>query len=438
VVAASVTSPPVRKRTFLIPGLFVFAVFLFWWSAWRPGFIDADAIDRLSRLHGFELTTDDPPLYTAILWLISLGGRSAALATFLQGAAWATVAGVWSVRLNALGAHPWVAGISVGVVGLLPAVVVGMLGLWLQSVLALAAAWLLTELAASEWTGKRTVRSGIAIGLVAALGLVGLIAAAVVATVLLMSEHSPPASAARQAMAIAVGIGLVGWLVLPLGMTRGRSETPVIAAVVASALTHHTDDFPQGQIAELTAVAPLEVWQELYDCADPTFLTRDREFDAEAISANRWRAIGFGAFARNPFTAIGQRLCATVSLMTPALPGDSRYYLPAYTVYPNDIGVEREPLLSLSLDSTKAVLIRSQQADRLVWWWRPALPIAVAGLAYVLLAIKRRRMALGAALLVGLLAGTFVAGPLPEFQVALPLYLTGWMSATLLTTLRRT
>lgn len=435
-MAASVTSLPVRKR--LIPGLFVFAVFLFWWSAWRPGFIDADAIARLSRLRSFELTTDDPALYTAILWLISLGGRSAALATLLQGAAWAGIAGVWAIRLKSLGANQWAAGIAVGAVALLPAVVVGMLGLWPQTALALAAAWLLTELASPEWTGPKALRTGVAIGVVAALGLVGLITAAVVATVLLASEYSPPAAAAGRAMVVAVAIGLVGWLVLPWGMDRGRAEVSVIAPVVASALTHHGEDFPQDDLADLAAIAPIDLWQELYDCSDPTFLMRDREFDAEAISAGRLRAIGLGAFARNPFAAVGQRICATVSLMTPALPSNSRFYLPDYAVFPNTIGVERDPLLSLSLDATKAILIRSQQADRQVWWWRPAVPIIAAGLAYVLLAVKRRRMALGASLLVGLLAGTFVAGPLPQFQVALPLYLTAWMSATLLTTVRRT
>lgn len=428
-----------RQRLLLISGLFAFAVFLFSWSAWRPGFIDADAIERLTRLRSFELTTDDPALFTAILWVTSAGGRSAALATLLQGAAWAGIAAVWATRLNTLGAPASVAGLSVGAIAVLPAVVVGMLGLWPQTVLALAAAWLLTELAAPEWTAARTARSGVAIGVVGALGLVGLVTGAVVAAVLLLSDYAPPAQSAWKAMRIAIGIGLIGWLVLPpvAGMERGRAETSVVAPIVASALTHHEDDFPEDDLAELVAVAPVDVWQERYDCGDPSFLLRDHEFDAEAIPATRLRAVGFGAFARNPLTALGQRICATASLMTPGLPDDSRYYLPAYTVFPNTIGVERDPLFTLSLDATKAILIRTQQADRLVWWWRPGLPVVAAGLVYVLLAIKRHRMALGAALVVGLLLGTFVAGPRPEFQVALPLYLVSWMGATLVVTLRR-
>ena len=55
----------------------------------------------------------------------------------------------------------------------------------------------------------------------------------------------------------------------------------------------------------------------------------------------------------------------------------------------------------------------------------------------MLLALRKRREAIGAALLVGLGVGTFVAGPTPEFQTALPFYLVGWMSATMVITLRR-
>jgi hypothetical protein len=429
----------VRNRLFLATALWAFAVFAFWWSGWQPGFIDAGAIERLSRLRGFELTTDDPALYTTLLWLVSIGGRSAALATLLQGAAWAALAGLWAVRLNELGASRVPAGLAVGLVAALPATAVSMLGLWPQSVVALAAGWLLLELAASEWTRPRSMRTGVALGCLAALGLVGLVAALVVAIVIVWGDHAAPGEAALRAMAVAVGVAVIGYLVLPfvMGMERGHAATAVIAPVIASALTHHSDDFPTADLEELTAVADVDLWQQLYRCEDPTPLLEDRDFDETAISASRMRSLGFGAFVRHPFSAVGQRICATAGLMAPALPADTRFYLPEYTVFPNMIGVSRDPVFTRTFDATKAVLIRTQQTDRQAWWWRPALPVAAGGLAFGLLAAKRRRMAMGAALLGGLFLGTFLAGPRPEFEVALPLYVVGWLSATLFVTLRR-
>jgi hypothetical protein len=314
-----------------------------------------------------------------------------------------------------------------------------MLGLWPQSVLALAAGWLLTELAAPKWTRRRSMRTGVALGCVAALGLVGLVAALTVAVVIVWGEHRAPGEQARRVMAIAIGVAVVGYLALPfvLGMDRGRAETAVFAPVIASALTHHEEDFPVADIEELTAVADIETWQQLYRCDDATALLEDREFDEAAISADRMRVLGLGAFVRHPFAALGQRICATAGLMAPAAPADTRYYLPEYTVFPNTIGVSRDALLTRTFDATKAVLIRTQQTDRQAWWWRPALPVAAGGLVLGLLAAKRRRMAMGAALLGGLFVGTFLAGPRPEFEVALPLYVVGWLSTTLLVTLRR-
>lgn len=427
-----------RRRLSITTGVFAAAVFLLWWSAWRPGFIDAEAIARLSRIRVFELTTDDPPAYTVWLWLTSIGGRSAALATLLQGVAWAGLAAVWTMRLHDNGATRRSAALAVGAIALLPAVAVGMLGLWVESLLALVAAWLLVEIVAPDWA--HPIRLGAVIGLMAALGAVGLITALVATAVIALGEHAPAAPPLRRLLATAAAMGLAGWFAVPylLGMEDGRADVAAVAPIVASALSHHDQDFPSRDLRDLSAVADIAIWQELYECGDPSVLLNDPVFVADAISSTRLREIGFGAFIRNPLAAVGQRICATVSLMSPSLPGTSRYYLPAYTIFPNTIGVTRDPLSTGALESTKAVLLRTQQPDRLAWWWRAALPVVAAGLVYALVAARKRRAAAGASLLVGLLVGTFVTGPTPEFQTALPLYLVGWMSVTLAVTLKRT
>jgi hypothetical protein len=126
---------------------------------------------------------------------------------------------------------------------------------------------------------------------------------------------------------------------------------------------------------------------------------------------------------------VGQRLCAFTGFITPALPRGARFLTPDYAVFPNDLGIARSTVWTPGRDATKAVLIRTQQPDRLIWWWRPAIPLIAAAGAY--LAIARRRMAIGAAVVVGLLLGIFAAGPAPRFELALPLYLVGWMSAAI-------
>ena len=155
------------------------------------------------------------------------------------------------------------------------------------------------------------------------------------------------------------------------------------------------------------------------------------------VPASRLAGIAFGSFVRHPFTAVGQRICSSATLLSPGTPRGTRYYLPPYAVFPNTIEIERDVLISPAFDLTKGILTRTQLPNQLVWWWRPGLPLAAAALTYVALAVQRRRMALGAALLVGLLAGTFIVGSQPTFEAALPLYLVAAVSATLVVTLRR-
>jgi hypothetical protein len=310
-----------------------------------------------------------------------------------------------------------------------------MLGLWPETVVALVAIWVLAELAAPTWS----IRLGVGLGILATLGTAGLVGATVAAIVVAFGEHAPSPKQLRPLLGTAAAIGLAGWLALPIafGMEQGRADVPGVAPVVASALAHHPHDFSPQDTADLERIADVELWQELYACGDMTLLLNDPEFSATAIPADRLRQIGWGAFVRHPLAAVGQRICASVALMTPSLPDEGRYYLPAYSISPNAIGVTREPVSAAALEATKAVLLRTQQPDRLVWWWRAALPVALAGAVYVLLALRKRREAIGAALLVGLGLGAFIAGPSPEFSAALPLYVVGWLSATLVVTLRR-
>ena len=416
-----------ERRTAQLGGAIALIAFVVWWVSWRPGFIDGDAIERLGRLRSGTWTTDDPALYTVVLWIISLGGRSAALATFLQGVGWVALMAYWSRQLVRSGAPVWGAVGAVLALSLLPAFPVAMLGLWPQTVLAMVAVWLLIELVDMS----HPTLLAIALGLTAAMGLVGLIAALVVAIVVFFGEHAVKGGAARVVAVGAAVFVLVGWLGLPLLMDRGRADIDVAAPIIGAAAVHHPDDFSDDDLEALEAVADLELWQELYECEDPTILLDDREFDGTAISASRMTGVAARALARHPFNAVGQRLCSGISLITPALPSGSGYDLPEYAVFPNQLGIERSPLWNGGRDMTKAVLIRTQQTDRLIWFWRPAVPLIGAALVYAVAARRRERTAVGAAVVVGLMLGTFVAGPAPRFETALPLYAVGWVSTTL-------
>ncbi len=175
------------------------------------------------------------------------------------------------------------------------------------------------------------------------------------------------------------------------------------------------------------------MWTAAYTCADPVILVSDRQFDASVIEDDvaGFARVAVRAAGRNPLTAIGQRGCAALNILEVRHDPGTAFHLPPYTIPVNEDGVERRSIWFGAFTASKAVLLRTQQTDRLWLWWRPALPLAAAALVYGVLVWRRRAEVLVASVLIGTLLGILIVRPSPDFATTAPLYVLGWLSVPL-------
>lgn len=431
-------TPPATGRGAAVAGGATALVFLLWWLGWFPGIVDRSALDAVAEARRFDFSTDRPAAFSWLLWATTVGGRALWLHTLLQAVGFAAVLSLLARRLVHAGVPPWVAGVSVWLFALLPAVGVAAVTPAPHALLTLTALALFAELlevarlGVAYWNGRSQVLLALVV-VVGTLGAIGLLTAIVVVFVVALAfSFSPPA---RTLVGASLATIALAWIVLPLPFERtGGRLAESAAPIVASSLFHHADDMPDRDLARVGRFAPVDLWTDLYRCDDPAALVSDREFDRAEVAEHpgTFRATALRAFVRHPLTAVGQRWCAARSMLAPTQDAGDQFYLPAYTIPPNPLQVERSPRWWTAFTFTKAVLLRSERPDRLWVWWRPLLPLGVAAASYVVLGVRRRPETLTAAVVGGLLIATFIVGPATDAQITTPLYALGWVALPLL------
>ena len=417
-------------------------VFGIWWLGWEPGFIDVEAVGDIVAAQDYDFTTTRPPLYNMVLWLFSLGGSSPGLLTSLQAVAMSGLLGLVALRLAGLGMPPVAAGVSVLLIALLPAVAVTILSVGPEALLAILLTWTFAELlrvAAGESANWALLRVAIALSLVMAFGVVGAVAGGLVAALIAIFEW--PLGGRRWQMIIgatlAVGIA-VSFLALPLilDVERAGGDAPeALIPLVAATVRHHPDSLSVEDVDYLTTIAPLDVWSDAYECFDSGLLMTDREFDESVVRADvgRFSDLALNEVARHPATALGQRWCAAANLAALRQSSGRVFSMPAYTVPANELGLERNTVSTGAFNASKAVLLRTQQQDRLWLWWLPGLPLTAGTMVLLALgAMRKWRLFRTGVALAAVVLAIGLAGASPDSARLFPVYLLGWLAVPLL------
>jgi hypothetical protein len=167
----------------------------------------------------------------------------------------------------------------------------------------------------------------------------------------------------------------------------------VYAPEVAAIVRHAPEVFGAEDRALLEAVAPLDVWSGAYRCGEGIALVRDRDFDVTPIrdDPGAYRGLLFRAALRRPLIVIGHRVCASGVVFLPAQPTGERFEAYTYNVPQNEVGLERETKWTRAFNITKAVLVRTDRPSSLWLFWRPAIFVWPAMLAFAVAVVMRRR-----------------------------------------------
>lgn len=326
--------------------------------------------------------------------------------------------------------------------GWLPAVGATTIALEVQVAQALVAIWVLVELMAIAPDPVRYLRDPWAMArLSSALGMAwlfdhaGLVVVALVFGALALGfRRSIGLLAAPVAGAVALFLLVQGPLYAAFSVDRavtplGEAYAPEVAAVYH----HDAGWFSDADLALLAAVADLEVWDAAYTCVDGAALVGDREFDTLVIRADpgAYRGLLFRAAGSHPTTVAGHRWCAAGVLLVPGQQHGERFSTYVYNIPRNDMGIARDSLWVPGFNATKAILLRSDQPDRLWMFWRAGTLLwpALAGVAT--LAVRRRHLAWPGLALVAFLVLAVLTVREPSFRESFAVYSLSFLSLPL-------
>ena len=407
-----------------------------WWAGWAPAIMSSDSIDQWNQALTFEFVNTHPILHTVILWLASLVWASPASVTLVHVVITSVLLTVVARRLVQIGVGVPVAVGAVWVIAILPMTGAVTVTMWKDVPFSLAMLWVVTELLlmardkGAFWTGIwGPGRLGVALGLVWALRANGRLTVAVFALALAVASRPLWKGVATMLVGVvAVGVALPIVLIAVLPVTDAPIEpAQVFMPDVASVVVNDRGDLSSADLVLVQAVAPLRVFEEFYACGDSTPLLFHPEYDNQEIreNASAYRGLivrtGFGSFP----TVLGHRWCAAEYLLSPINRTDTFVHRPPFDIWPNTLGLARDPISDRAFDVTFAMYRAAEQSEIEWLTWRPALVILM-GLATAIGVWWRRGLRplrwIGAFYVIHLV-NVAVTSPAHEFRYAYGLYL---------------
>jgi hypothetical protein len=434
---------PDDRRAFWL-GLAGLLPLLVWWAGWFPGVLTSDSIDQLGQGARFSFTDFHPALHSLYLWVLSLPFSGPAGVSLFQVLALSLLLALTALRLTHLGVPQWPAVGAAWLVALLPAVGPTTISLWKDVPYSLALLWAFIELlhlarAGSPFWEERgsVLRLGIALGLAFLFRHNGLLTVLPLLAVLLAVFRQQWRKVGLTVLIVALMVGfvqLVLYRAIPVDRSKPASAELFIPDV-ASAMTHEPENFAYDELLYLSTIAPNDVWTTRYNCTQSGPLLFAPEFDTGVIrqDPDRFQALALRTMLRDPDSVLQHRLCVTSYLFVPWQPQSTSMQVPPAGIPANDLGIERSPLSWKLFLGTKAVYDWSLRPE--VSWlaWRPALPLWLALVTYLGVAIRPplRPLFWPGALLVIQLTNTALTSTGHEFRFAFPIYLMSWLSLPL-------
>jgi len=431
-------------RAFLIGAISVLPL-LVWWAGWYPGFLSSDSVDQVGQAFRFDFANFHPIAHTASIWLLTIAWETPAAVTLVQLLVMAGILALAARRLSQLGVPFWLAGGAAIVIASIPMVAATTITVWKDVPFTLALLWAFTELLligrdrTAFWSSPwGPLRLGTALGLVWAFRSNGFLTVVPVLIVLAVVERHRLLAWARAVGAVAV-VGLL----LPLGLQLvlpvepgGIEPAQVFLSDLAATAVHAPDTIDSEDAALLTAVAPLAVWTERYDCTDSTPLAFAEEFRAE-VMADRpgpYRSLILEQVLQATPTIAGHRWCAADYLFVPVARTGTFLHYPPFAIPANDLGISRDPLSFRAYDATLVLYQFAETPERQWFTWRPALAILVGIAVWVAVATRRplRMLLLAGSLYFAQLANVALTTPAQEFRFAFGLYVIALLSVPLL------
>ncbi|MBT8203696.1 MAG: hypothetical protein HKN74_14405 [Acidimicrobiia bacterium] len=415
-----------------------------WWLGWFPAFLSPDSLDQLTQADTGEFTNGHPAFHTILIWAITRVWDSPGAVSLVQIVALAGVLGLVARRLVELGTSLWAAVGAAWLVGLAPAVGPTALSIWKDVAFTIAFLWVFAELLALVRQGSAfwahppaAIRLGAALALLWLTrhnGFLTVLAVVVVLVIVFRNDLAPLAPAA--AALVAAVVLVMGPLYWVFSVERERpAPGEVLLPLVASSYVHEPGSFSPADIALLESIAPLEVWQERYDCDSGDRLLFDPEMNIAAIRSdpNPLLRLGLRTVARDPDTSLGFLWCRASYLFVPAQPAEAFLQRPPFAIPENDLGLTRDPISEAAYDFTREVYRVANDPAWLWLLWRPAVVIWAALATYAALARPgTRHVLLPGSLLGAHLINVAATSLNHEFRLAFPLYVAGIMSLPLL------
>jgi hypothetical protein len=409
---------------------------LVWWTGWYPAIMSSDSVDQWSQVLSFEFYNSHPITHTAYLWVISLGWQTPAAVALVQILLFAVLLAVIARRLVQIGARTWMALAAVWVIALLPMTAVTAIAIWKDVPFTLAMGWVFTELLLlarnrtrywATWHGP--VRLGIALGLMWALRANGKLTVFVFVMALAIGFHNQWRRLLVLGSAV-IGIGVILPILLTvlLPVTNQPFEpAQVFMPDVGAVVVNDPDALSSDDLALVTAVAPLSIWESQYTCGNSAPLVFHPDFKNSVIQGNpsSYRTLILHAWVGAPYTMAGHRWCAGEYLLSPYNRTDTFVHRPPFDIWENDLGLERAPLSNRAYEVTLWAY-QVVEHPRLEWLtWRPAVYVLLGLITYAAVWWRRRLWPLE---WIGLffvlhLGNVWATSPSHEFRYAFGLYL---------------
>jgi hypothetical protein len=319
-------------------------------------------------------------------------------------------------------------------ISLLPALAPMALAIWKDVPFTLAFGWVAAELltlarAGDEyWDGRSKLNLGLGLGLMWLFRHNGFLTVAGILFILIWGfRHVWKKLLPTAAVALGIVVVVQGPLFWIFGVDRDRqASAEILIPDVAASFAHEPANFTPADLADMEAIAPLDVWRERYDCDNANFLLFDPQFDIDRVRADPApiMRLGLRTLFRDLDTVLGHHWCAASYLFVPLQPDSAFLQRPPYAIATNDLGIERDPVSDLAFDATKQIFDWADPASRLWLTWRPALVIW-AGLATFAAVAYRRFWGLSWVFAFGGLHLLNVAATSlgHQFRQAFPIYL---------------
>ncbi len=417
---------------------------LVWWLGWFPGFVSSDSVDQLGQARRFEFANAHPAFHTFAIWAVTRLWDSAGAVSLAQVMAMTGLLALAARRLARLGVPWWLAGGTAVAVAALPAVATTTISLWKDVAFSLALLWAFTELLALAADEERfwerrwpPLRLGAALGLAWLFRHNGFLTVAPFLGILAVWARPRARRVVPTVATVGVMVLGVNFVLYPLLDVERAGIEPgaVFISDVAASFRHEPSNFDDDEREYLASIAPLGVWQGLYDCHDSTPLAFSPNFDSSVITADpaEFRSLAIRTYLRDLDTVLGHRWCAADYLLWPPQPRGAYFHRPPFDIAANDLGIVRDPISERAFDLTFDVFQWVEPNGRLWLTWRPALAVwlGLATFAGAAFRPRLRILLLPGALFVLHLANVAATTPAQEFRFAFPLYLIGLLAAPL-------